>query len=79
MLDRDNLLQSKIKVLKAARALRRLDGYQNNQQIFLKFLDMICKAINHHLVMKSTHIFEKFDYFALSQYRALHLKEVNKV
>ena len=49
-------------------------------QIFLEFLCMICLAINFHLAMKKLFILAlKFDYFAISQYRDLHLKEFNMV
>ena len=45
-----------------------------------RFLDMICLAINYHLVMKKIYrLALKFDYFAIAQYRALHLKEINIV
>ena len=37
---------------------------KNIHHIFLKFLDMICLAINYHIVMKTPAIFAlKFDYF----------------
>ena len=35
-------------------SLRRLDGLQINQQIFLNLLGIICLAIIYHLVMKKT-------------------------
>ena len=39
---------------------------------------MIPLAIDYQLVMKKPHILTlEFDYFGISQYRALHIKEVN--
>ena len=38
---------------------------KNTHQIFLKFLDMVCLAIDYHLVMKNAYISEsavKIDY-----------------
>ena len=41
---------------------------------FIKFLDMICSAINYHLVMKKPRYFNfKFDYFAISLYTELFI------
>ena len=39
---------------------------------------MIHLAIDYQLVMKNPHILTlEFDFFGISQYRALHFKEVN--
>ena len=47
-------------------------------QIFLKYLDMICLAVNSPEVMKKPIYFSfRFDYFAISQYRAFHLQEIS--
>lgn len=50
----------------------------STHQIFLKFLDVICLAINYNYLMENLHILTlKIDSFALSLCRALHFKEIN--
>ena len=52
----------------------------STHQIFLKFLDVICLAINYNLLMINSHILTlKIDCFTLSLCRALHFKEINIV
>ena len=55
-------------------AIRSLDGQQNKYQIDINFLDII-----HLKICKNPYILAlKFDYFAISQYRALILRKIIK-
>ena len=58
--------------------------HQTNLQTFLQFLDAILFfQIYYHLKMKKIMYFiainYDFDYFAISQYRAFHLNEIDIV